>query len=215
MSIAAETASFEGAHGRGAVRSDEKVYLRNSQARLLHLPDCVKRDDKGQVIIGLGVPHMVMPSAPIKKDGSDKAAPILTAVPLVYWNEIKSNPIVRSWMMMGWLSIVEANDNVLEQGERVSLDKFNEQTAECLIGGEEDVVLLRSWLAAETRPPVRMILERRLEAVEAERARRGGVPSKRVDTETASQGKQAQAAAHVADQAAMAEARQSDRRDKR
>jgi len=150
------------------------IFITNNQPRIFHLPDTMKRVEgpTGMAAVCLNDGKPIPPSAPREKDGRPQA----TAVDRGYWDKVKGNSQVNTWLRKGWLSISEG-----AQGDELEidpLDRLNEATALTVVEGEENVTLLTAWRKTETRPAVAAKLEARIAAVNAASASkpRRGLP---------------------------------------
>src|ERR1700760_2410932 len=141
--------------------SKDIVYLTNTKPRILHLPDRMRRTQgqNGDVqVVCMNDGKSIMPSAPREKDG--QVMP--TAVDRAYWDRVKTNAQVKTWLKLGWLSVSDTSGTDAEVDD---LSKYNEGTALVLVGGEENARLLTEWGKVETRPAVKAAVAGRLEAI--------------------------------------------------
>lgn len=145
--------------------NNEIVWIMNTQPRVFHLPDDVKRvrsplpggGEMSTATISQGNGKPLAPSAPRERDGQPQA----NAIDRVYWDRVKGNKQVQVWLRKGWISVSEAPPSG-DPTEIDSLAKFNARTARDLISGEENSKLLADWLKTETRGDVKDAIETRM-----------------------------------------------------
>ena len=139
------------------------VYLTNSKPRILHLPDRMRRTQgqNGDVqVVCMNDGKSIMPSAPREKDGQIMP----TAIDRAYWDRVKTNAQVKTWMRLGWLSVSDTSGT---DDEVDDLTKYNAATAVTLVSGEDNLRLLTEWAKSETRADVKAAISGRLESVKA------------------------------------------------
>lgn len=145
------------------------VYVYNTQPRIFHLPDTVKRhtgkvggEEQQMAVVALGDGKPITPSAPREKDGQMQP----TAVDRKYWEtHCAKNAQVQTWLRKGWLRIADKPDN--GEDEIDDLSRYNETTALTLVGGELNSTLLAAWAKAENRAAVKEAIAKRAEELRA------------------------------------------------
>lgn len=150
---------------------NEIVFVTNTQPKIIHLPDTVRRttskDVAGNTVvtpISLGDGKAIPPSVPKMKDGKPEGGPVPTAVDKVYWDSVKDNRQVQTWLRLGWLSLnTEAGAGI--SLEIIDLSGYNVTTAVTIVGGENNPRLLAAWAKNESREDVKKALASRLEEI--------------------------------------------------
>jgi hypothetical protein len=139
------------------------VFITNNQPRIFHLPDTMKRVESatGLATVCLNDGKPIPPSAPREKDGRPQA----TAVDRGYWDKVKANSQVVTWLRKGWLSLSEGQ--LGDELEIDPLERLNEATALIVVEGEENLTLLTAWRKTESRPAVTAKLDARIAALTA------------------------------------------------
>jgi hypothetical protein len=180
-------------------KQSDTVWLINTQARLLHLPDEVRQSqsesdidrfhklfsevvDKSKMsaasreVMAMMVVRLLQQTngalviangkslVPSAGDTPD-AAPKPTAIDRAYWEAIKGNREVQSWLRLGWIKV--ADDHAPGTDKPDTLMKYNQNTAIVLVEGERNTTLLQGWLVGEERDDVRNAITKRLSQLTA------------------------------------------------